>query len=176
MPKRAASTARRRGASHNTPRKLLTSLLTDSPGYGLRQASRAMHRVLQARLVPHRINIGMWYFLRVLWNEDGLTQRELSHRIGIREPTTLHTVAVMERNGLVKRVRNAADRRKVNVFLTNKGRRLQQKLMRIGLTTLGDATAGLSNSDVQQLLQYLGKIQSNLQPFLDELEDMDWFE
>ena len=175
MSKTAAPAARRRRASHNTSGRL-SLLLNDSPGYQLRQTSRAMHRVLQARLVPHRVNIGMWYFLRVLWNEDGLTQRELSRRIGIREPTTLHTVAVMERNGLVKRVRNATDRRKVNVFLSTKGRRLQQKLMRVGFTTLGDATAGLSNSELQQLLGYLRKIQSNLQPHLDQLEDMDWFE
>ena len=178
MPKTAASaTRRRRGASASQGKSRKFSFdLHDSPGYQLRQAARAMHRVLQARLVPYRINIGMWYFLRVLWAEDGLTQRELSRRIGIREPTTLHTVAVMERNGLVKRVRNAADRRKVNVFLTTKGRALEPKLSRLALTTRGDATAGMSNGDLDQLLTYLRTIQANLKPILDQLEEMDWFE
>ena len=107
MPRTAANAARRRrGAGRTKPRRLLLRL-EDSPGYQLRQAARMIHRVLQVRLARHRINLGMWYFLRVLWYEDGLTQRELSRRIGIREPTTLHTVAVMERKGLVNRVRNA---------------------------------------------------------------------
>src|SRR3954451_19624069 len=99
MPK-TAGTAARRGRSPNKTPKWFSARIQDSPGYQLRQASRAIHRVLQARLVPYRVNIGMWYFLRGLWGEDGLTQRDLSRRIGIREPTTLHTVAVMERNGL----------------------------------------------------------------------------
>lgn len=39
------------------------------------------------------------YFLRVLWKEDGLTQREPARRVGIRKPTAVITLRGMEAAG-----------------------------------------------------------------------------
>ncbi|ASY46667.1 hypothetical protein CJD35_19390 (plasmid) [Sphingobium xenophagum] len=51
-------------------------------------------------------------------DQDGLTQKELSDLVGTMEPTTLSAIASMEQRGIVARVRNAADKRKINIFLT----------------------------------------------------------
>src|ERR687894_1049478 len=80
--------------------------LDASVGYQVRMVYRAMQRLLQTRIGPHGVTLGMWYYLRALWSEDGLTQRQLSHRIGTMEPTTLGAIQIMERNGLVRRVRS----------------------------------------------------------------------
>src|SRR5919112_6208803 len=77
--------------------------LETSVGYQVRMVYRAMQRLLQARIGPHGVTLGMWYYLRALWHEDGLTQRELSRRIGTMEPSTLSAIQTMERRGLVKR-------------------------------------------------------------------------
>ena len=68
----------------------------------------------------------MWYFLRVLWQQDGISQRELSQRVGMMEPTTASALNNMERKGFVRRLRNRTDRRVVNVFLTERGRALRR--------------------------------------------------
>ena len=52
----------------------------ESVGYQVRTTHRALQRFLQFKIEPHGITLGMWYFLRALWHEDGLTQRELSNR------------------------------------------------------------------------------------------------
>ena len=39
-------------------------------------------RALQARLAAHGVSFGHWTFLRILWERDGLTQRELSAEAG----------------------------------------------------------------------------------------------
>lgn len=54
----------------------------------VRDAARALGRLLSVRLTEHDVSFGHWSFLRVLWVEDGLTQRELSERFGVMEPTT----------------------------------------------------------------------------------------
>ena len=72
---------------------------------------------------------GQWYFLRVLWTEDGLSQRELSARVGMMEPTTVIALRSMEKSGLIRRVRSADDRRKVLVWLTPKAKRLRDELL-----------------------------------------------
>src|SRR5688500_9458427 len=94
-----------------------------SSGYLVRDAHRAFQKVLERRIAPFGVSRGQWYFLRVLWQEDGLTQRELSDRVGTMEPTTVIALQSMERAGLISRVRRSDDRRKTRVFLTPAGRR-----------------------------------------------------
>ena len=87
-----------------------------SLGYLIRDTFRAFNRLLHDLIEAHGVAIGHWYFLRELWVEDGLTQRELSRRAGIMEPTTAAAVTAMEEKGLISRERNPDDRRKVNIF------------------------------------------------------------
>ncbi|MGN6747326.1 MAG: hypothetical protein ACTHJS_01905, partial [Xanthobacteraceae bacterium] len=49
-----------------------------SSGYLVRDAHRAFQRLLERRIAPYGVTRGQWYFLRVLWTADGLSQRELS--------------------------------------------------------------------------------------------------
>lgn len=48
------------------------------------------------------MTLGHWTFLRILWEKDGLTQRELSYEAGVMEPTTVIAVRAMEALGYVK--------------------------------------------------------------------------
>ena len=65
----------------------------------------------------------------MLWITDGLSQRELSARVGMMEPTTVIALRSMEKSGLIRRVRGDDDRRKVLVFLTAKAKRLRGELL-----------------------------------------------
>ena len=67
----------------------------------IKDATRALVRGLQIRLVRHNVSFGHWTFLRILWETDGLTQRELSEQAGVMEPTTFAAVKAMEALGYV---------------------------------------------------------------------------
>ena len=95
----------------------------------VKDATRALVRALQMRLAAHSVSFGHWTFLRVLWESDGLTQRELSEQAGVMEPTTFSALKAMERLGYVVRRRRGSDRKKVYVLLTPKGRRLRDNLV-----------------------------------------------
>jgi MarR family transcriptional regulator, organic hydroperoxide resistance regulator len=139
-----------------------------SVGYQVRMTHRAIQRMLQLGIEPHGITSGMWYFLRVLWDEDGLTQRELSRRIGTMEPTTLHAIANMEKIGLVKRVRNPTDGRKLGIFLTRKGRDMKSRLLPVASQVLSVATEGFSPREIKALLSMLAAVQKNIAARLEE--------
>jgi DNA-binding MarR family transcriptional regulator len=160
--------------AHLTPRETAEDEalpLERSVGYQVRMTHRALQRYLQVKIKPYGVTLGTWYFLRALWHEDGLTQRELSRRIGTREPTTMTAILAMEANGLVKRVRNDADRRKQNVFLTTKGRRLKSKLLPLAREVVSTAITGLDAREVDLFLKFLGSVQRNLEPLVaDETE------
>src|SRR5262245_43196205 len=76
----------------------------ESAGYLVRDAHRAFQKLLEKRIAASGIARGQWYFLRVLWIEDGLSQRELSTRVGMMEPTTVIALRRMEKAGLRRRV------------------------------------------------------------------------
>jgi DNA-binding MarR family transcriptional regulator len=95
----------------------------------VKDATRALVRALQMRLAAHAVSFGHWTFLRILWESDGLTQRELSEQAGVMEPTTFSALKAMERLGYVMRRRRGGDRKKVYVYLTPKGRRLRDGLV-----------------------------------------------
>jgi MarR family transcriptional regulator, organic hydroperoxide resistance regulator len=143
----------------------------ESVGYQIRATHRMLQRFLQVKIEPHGITLGMWYFLRALWHEDGLTQRELSNRVGTMEPTTLSAILIMEKNGLVRRLRNADDRRKWHIHLTPKGRALKGKLLPLAREVVDTAVQNLSRGDVARLLNGLAEVQKSLSATLGRLDD-----
>ena len=86
-------------------------------------------RALQARLAQHGVSFGHWTFLRILWERDGLTQRELSDEAGVMQPTTVAAIRAMEELGYVTRAQISENRKNVYVHLTPKGRALKAKLV-----------------------------------------------
>jgi DNA-binding MarR family transcriptional regulator len=95
----------------------------------VKDATRALVRALQRRLALFGVPFGHWAFLRILWESDGLTQRELSREAGVMEPTTFGALKAMERRGYIARRQLAGNRRKIHIFLTRKGRALKNKLV-----------------------------------------------
>lgn len=141
----------------------LEFLPENSLGYLFRDIHRAFSKVLQARIAAHGVTIGQWYFLRALWEEDGLTQRELSQRVGMMEPTTVTALNGMEKRGYVKRVRNTTDRRKVNIYLTDLGRSLRPKLLPFAVETNELAAAGVTPKEIEKVRQVLRHMKKNLE-------------
>lgn len=95
----------------------------------VKDATRALLRALQMRLTAHDVSLGHWTFLRILWEKDGLTQRELSEQAGVMEPTTFSALNAMEKLGYVVRRQLPDNRRKIYIYLTPKGRLLKAKLV-----------------------------------------------
>jgi DNA-binding MarR family transcriptional regulator len=114
----------------------------------VKDATRALVRGLSMRLAEHDVSFGHWTFLRILWEGDGLTQRELSEQAGVMEPTTFSALKAMERLSLVTRRRVGNDRKKVYVFLTPKGRQLKSRLVPLAEDVNAIAMRGVKAADI----------------------------
>src|ERR1700749_1995362 len=100
-----------------------------SSGYLVRDAHRAFQRLLERRIAAYGITRGQWYFLRVLWIEDGLSQRELSARVGMMGPPNGVGLRGMEKTGLIRRARTSEDKRVTKVWLTAKAKRIREQML-----------------------------------------------
>ena len=138
-----------------------------SSGYLVRDAHRAFQRLLERRIAAYGVSRGQWYFLRVLWIADGLSQRELSARVGMMEPTTAIALRSMERAQLIRRLRADDDRRKVRVFLTAKAKRLRNELLTIARGITADAEQGLAARDFDTFRRVITRMTANLDRIKD---------
>lgn len=102
---------------------------SESIGLLMRIGLRGLRAAFKAVLARHKIQWSAWYYLRVLWESDGISQRELTQRVGAMQPNTVSTLRTMEKAGLVRIERPESDRRSTKVWLTPKARRLMQRVL-----------------------------------------------
>ena len=134
----------------------------NSIGYLARIVFRSFSRLLERGTLTYDVSAGQWRFLRQLWREDGITQRELSERVGMREPTTVVALKGLEKSGLVRREASTVDRRKVHVFLTPKAKQLEAVLTPMSTEVHEMATRGFSDDEIDTLRDLLRRVIDNL--------------
>lgn len=124
-------------------RHWLEAVPNDRLAHLVKDATRGLVRALQMRLTEHAVSFGHWTFLRILWDADGLTQRELSEKAGVMEPTTFAALKAMEKLGYIERRRVPGNRKKVHIHLTPAGAALKAKLVPLAEEVNAIAVAGV---------------------------------
>lgn len=126
-------------------------IIEESLGYLVNYLAKLFTQLQTAYLAPYGVYPGQGAVLLFLWVQDGLTQRELSRQVAIDEASMVRSIDRMERDGLVRRVRNDKDRRQINIFLTDKGRALRDQLVPGAITGNAVATRGFTESEQNQV-------------------------
>ena len=161
-----------RGTADGGTQTMLThwqeAVPNDRLAHLVKDVARAFVRALQTRLAQHSVSFGHWAYLRILWERDGLNQRELSDQAGVMEPTTYSAIQAMEKLGYVMRVQRPGNKRMVFIHLTPKGRLLKSKLVPLAEEVNNIGIRGIKAADVTATRQTLLAILDNLA--FDELQ------
>ena len=128
-----------------------------------RLAARRFSRSLLIRLAEQDITFGHWVFLRILWAQDGLSQRKLSELANLTEPTTHTALARLEQLGLIERRNLDGNRRRQHAFLTDAGRALRVTLEPMAIEVNDIALTGIDETGREVLRHLLGRIIANLE-------------
>lgn len=97
-----------------------------------------------------------------LCENESLTQLELVKITNLKAPTISITLRSMERDGIVSRVKNDIDRRETHVAITDKGRKIYQKMLVSIEKIQKKMTNGLTDKEVEQMSAILKKMSDNL--------------
>jgi len=130
--------------------------------YLITYAQKLAHRALGEGLQKHGVTVAQWAVLVVLWEVDGLTQKDLSERVAVETPTLSRTIDRMERDKLVERVRNIEDRRQVHVNLTERGAALWRDLVPEAEIVLARALHNFDETEEAQLCALLQRVITNM--------------
>jgi len=134
----------------------------------MRLCARGFNRSLTRRLAEHGVSFGHWVFLRILWKEEGLTQRQLSERANLTEPTAHTALNKLEQQGIVTRRNESGNRRKQHVYLTPQGKALKDVLEPLAIEANQTALEGLDPEAEAVLKSALIHVMYNLA--VDEAE------
>ncbi|MES2912992.1 MAG: MarR family transcriptional regulator [Pseudomonadota bacterium] len=134
--------------THNILRHWREAVPNDRLAHLIRDTERAFRRALQIRLAEYGVPFGHWSFLRILWESDGLTQKELSVRAGVMEPTTFAAMKAMEAQGYIVRKQLPTNKKNIYVHLTETGRSLKKRLVPHAEDTNQISTRGVSADDL----------------------------
>lgn len=134
----------------------------NSIGYLARIVFRSFSGLLERGTLKHGVSAGQWRFLRQLWREDRITQRELSERVGLREPTTVVALKGLEKAGFITRAKTSEDRRKTFIYLTPHAKRLELVLAPMNAEVHEIATRGMNDEEVEVLQTLMRRVIENL--------------
>jgi DNA-binding MarR family transcriptional regulator len=97
-------------------------------GYRLKLLSQVIDRRFQAILDPFGLTPLQWGVLCCLWQEDGLPTLQISKQLLQLSGNVAAALPTMEKQAYIRRQRDSDDRRILRVWLTPKGKQLQQVL------------------------------------------------
>ena len=107
-------------------------------------------RELTAAYRPLLADLGLTYpqylVMLVLWERDGIGVGEIGERLSLDSGTLSPLLRRMEQAGLLRRVRQASDERRVTVHLTDAGRSLRDRA--------ADVPGELAGHLVDDLVEY----------------------
>lgn len=130
--------------------------------YWINRASRALLRLHDARLRPLGFSMSQLPVLLALKDGGPLSQTELARRARVEQPTMAQMLARMERDGVIEREPDPADRRASLVSLTRRSRARLPRGMAALVQGERDATAGFSEEEKVLLRRLLRRVLENL--------------
>ena len=134
---------------------------TNSPGYRIGRLYRLGATLLARRLKDLPISGGQIPLLMEVLHIDGLTQCQLSERVGIDPACTARALANLEEAGLVERVERPRCRRDKQVFATERAEVLLGRLLPILAEHSATLLEGFSEAEAAQALGYLDRMIAN---------------
>jgi len=133
-----------------------------SAGYLVNHMARLFARALQERIAPLGLSTGTFPVLLVLWEDEGLTQRDLVARLDIEQATMANTLTRMERDGLITRQKDPTDGRVQRIWLTQRARQLHEPATQAANEVNETALSNLTEDEMQTFLDLIARVITRL--------------
>lgn len=133
-----------------------------TPGHLISLAARAFARLSEARLKPLGFGVGHLPVLVALQNGQAVTQRDLAQFARIEQPSMAQMLARMERDGLIWRTPDPADRRSSRITLTEAAHARLPQACAVLLEGNCEVLSGFTDKEAAQLVSLLTRLIANL--------------
>ncbi len=145
--------------------------IEDQMCFALYSTSRAITKQYAPLLAKLDVTYPQYLTLMVLWQRDGILVQEIASSLEIDQATATPLIQRLEKSGIVTRQRSKEDERKVQVFLTAKGRDLYKLALSVP-HDLGCAI-GVDDKLAKKLIKEANSIKRSIQRIGSATDDKD---
>jgi DNA-binding MarR family transcriptional regulator len=149
-------------ARRSTRKREISFSVRDYPFYYMHAIITKNNRNIGEVLKPMKLTPSIWRILALLQEKDGLTMGELSDESLIERTLLSRILQNLERRGFIRRRFDAADKRRIFIYLEPKGAALFKQILPIGRGQIERAIRGLSPTDLKRLQSLLLRITENV--------------
>src|SRR5215213_11894795 len=132
--------------------------IRENASFVLAKVCKASRGHVGSLLAEHGLHVGQEMVLIELWQDDGLRGGELAVRLGVEPPTITKMLRRLEACGLVERRADPEDARSVRVYLTGRGRTLEEPVLGCWERAEQTVLAGMNAKDRQTFRRLLDRV------------------
>lgn len=130
----------------------------NSFGWMINVIANKVSKDFDLELKKHGLTIALWPTLMCLWEEEGVTQRDIAEKSKVENSTTTRTLDKLEKLELVERRADPNSRRSFRIYLTEKGKALEEVLIPIPIKLNKELMEALDTNEQQQIIGLLKKM------------------
>ncbi len=128
----------------------------------LREINKILNRDLKREMIRLDLGLSHFYILTTLYREKVLSSGNLAKSLDVRNSTITSLVDRLVKLSLVKRRRDERDRRIVLVELTDKGKKLTEKLLTLRKERLKEIVKELPEEKVKEIYESIKRVKEIL--------------
>ena len=136
-------------------------------GFLLNDLSKMITQIWDARMKHADLTRSQWRAIGHVSRSPGITQIDLAEALGVGRMAVTGIIDRLEKKKLLMRKADSKDRRVKRVYCTAKAKRLLPSMKDVGDLVLSDMTKGLSDRQLQQLINGLEKMHRTGSDLLD---------
>lgn len=112
----------------------------------------------EVELKKHGLTVALWPTMMCLWEEEGITQRDIAVKSKVENSTTTRTLDKLEKLGLVERQADPDSRRSFRIYLTEKGRAMEKDLLVLPAQVNRELLSSLDTDEQVDMIRLLQKM------------------
>ena len=128
----------------------------------LREINKILNRDLKREMIKLDLGLSHFYILTTLYREKVLSSGNLAKSLDVKNSTITSLVDRLVKLSLVKRRRCERDRRVVLVELTDKGKKLTEKLLTLRKKRLKEIVKELPGEEVKEIYESIKRVKEIL--------------
>ncbi|GAA3401462.1 MarR family winged helix-turn-helix transcriptional regulator [Paenibacillus hodogayensis] len=131
-------------------------------GVIVHRADLKLNNYYQKVVNPFDITVDQWEILVILWEKEGITQKELAEKLYKDQTNIARMLFKLEKKGFIHRVTHETDRRSLRVYLTAKGREVREEILPPSIEAYKKTIQGLSEDEVETFRRILAVMYNNV--------------
>lgn len=131
-------------------------------GWLLNVVANKASKDFDTELKKRGLSLALWPTLMCLWEEEGVTQRDIALKSKVESSTTTRTLDKLVALDLVERRDDPNSRRSFRIYLTEAGKALKTDLLPIPVAINADLLSSLEAQEQQEMIRLLQKMVADI--------------